>query len=237
LRPTERIGLALLVVVLGCGEPGPDTASSRVVVTAVVTDSISFEPLEAVDICAVDEAGDSLGCTVSEADGAVSLSLPPHTRVQVRFDVEGYYPVAGFFETEDTDIEASLEARIPSLATISLIELLAGVELEEGTGHLMFEAWEEEQVLGAAGVEVALAPQPASSHQFYATEDGGLDGDTTTTSSAGLGGIVNLPPGDYDVTYATSRSCVVNWGWATDAATALARIEADRISFLAQLCL
>ncbi|MEZ4320870.1 MAG: hypothetical protein R3F61_25560 [Myxococcota bacterium] len=151
-----------------------------------------------VDICAHDL---DVPCVTSASDGDFLLEpLPFDADVIITMEKDGHLPTAYHHHTTLTQ-----EWR-KTLMSQGIVDLMTGrvdTEQEPGMGHALFILWEGPDYDAfdrVAGVSFDVHGA-SSGEQFYQADGGLPDADLTATSSSGSGGVFNLVPGRYELTF------------------------------------
>ena len=170
-------------------------------------------PIEGVKVCETDTDN----CAVTDGNGEATIHMPANEEVSYTLEKEGYWPYLVRDVTDETfrdsnwpmysdelmaDFAEALMIRPPLTGLLSLQALSAGSRGANGTAGITFDLMNETAV------------------GFYNEEDWTPTLDLTATTSAGLGGFVEVPPGEYQVEF--GGTCIPDLAWPGDAAN---RIE------------
>ncbi len=187
----------------------------------VTTEDGSGQVLADYEICLVVPKADPLRCVKSAADGSYTLWVPPNTRIANSFRKEDYFPEIGMSVTETSDLLVNFGGLPASRAPI--LAAFVGATIDPTKGQLVFSVFGPNAFVpdggapGSPGVTIALSPR--SGLGPYYTDSGGIpDKMRTTTSTSGLGAILNVDPGSITATFTppTGVACQMFAGWPSD---------------------
>lgn len=181
----------------GTGSGGTGGSSDTVTIELTV---IAFEPGEdnvnvpGAEVC----VADSTNCATTDAEGLVVLTLPANAEIALTVIAEGFTPTLAPQTTTDVDLTMLQTAVLSD----TIAALLAGVL---GTPY----------PLGDVGlIAISALTDPPTD------DDNGIPGVTytldlmATTAPDGVGGYIELSPGEYEITLGgTASNCVVVSGW------------------------
>ena len=198
----------------GMGAGGTGGSSDTVTIDFTV---IAFEPGEDdVDVPGAEVCvADTTNCATTDAEGSVVLTLPANSEVALTVIAEGFTPTLTAQTTTDVDLTMLQTA----VLTDTLAALLAGVLNTPyplgDTGLIAVSALTVPITAndnGIAGVTYSLGEEEA----YYLDENGFPTFDlTATTEPDGVGGYVELSPGEYEIAWGgTASSCVIVSGWS-----------------------
>jgi len=179
-------------------------------------------PLEGVVVAI---KGEKITAT-TDATGAYSLDSVPGGRPQLMtWEHDDYVPTAFTLNAGADDIELDAIMIVPFEAILNAGIVLVTLDLENH-GMIGFAARSEPgDDNGLAGVTVSVTPNDAEG-PFYVAESGIPSADLTTTQAGegqGAGTILNVPPGDHQLSYSGSASgCEpddLGWSAGTDTVT------------------
>ena len=185
-----------------------------VTLSVTVTEAPSFDgnifggpPLEGVELCETD----TTNCATTDPNGVAQIELPANQEISFTLEKEGYVPLLVGDVTDGT---------LPSQTWAMASDELAADFSEI---NMIPYPWKG-GIVGLAvlprmaGVTFDLVDETARG--FYADEEGSWSLDATATTSTGLGGFVEVPPGEYQVEFGgTATFCAPVVAWPGDAAT------------------
>lgn len=197
-----------LFLVVGCTEvtEAPDTVQLTVTVSEGLPPTAAA-PIEGAELC----QADTINCAFSGANGEASIELPANETLSWTLMREGY----GSTVTPDvTDAEFS---------TTTDWQLWTNEWYAENFARLMTPY----PMAGTGGIYVLVLPQfagvtfrlvDATGKGYYFDEEENLSPDLDATTSLGMGGFVEVQPGDFQVEVGgTAQRCVPGWAWPGDA--------------------
>jgi hypothetical protein len=199
----------------GTGATGGDPDLPPVTLFVTTLESPSFEdlwpgpPLEGVEVCETDTDN----CAVSDANGKATIDVPAYQEISFTLEKEGYVPSIVPRVTDET-----LAPESWGLVREELVADFSGLNMipYPWTGGVLFLA----AFPRTAGVTYDLVDETA--RVFYRDEAGTAKFDLTATTccqlGAGLGGFVEVAPGEYQVEFGgTATNCILMAGWPGDA--------------------
>lgn len=199
-----------LLVLCACGASEPPEPEITVSLRSVL---ISFEvqtvPLEGVQVCpmVVD-----LPCVSSDAKGRVVIDgVPANTELALSYRREDLYPGVRMFRTETSNpLEAAF--LLPLRSTVEDRFGQAGLSPDPERGAVLYDAYSNPASPGgiaprAEGVSAILSPPSGTA--FFLNEDTDIEVEPLGTSAAGLGGFMNVDPGEVSLKFEATegRSC------------------------------
>ena len=170
---------------------------------------LPMAPVSGVEVCVREHA--EIACATSDAEGAWSLSgAPPSSELALTFQKDGYISVLRPVLTGLSDVV--LQDDENHLLTVQQLEALwAGVSIDPAKGAIAFFA----TALGtrlrsgsldwARDVTLSVSPDVGDGPLFLDETGTYVPGATATTG--GYGGLLNLDPGDYTLTFTHASSC------------------------------
>ncbi len=193
--------------------------------------------LEDVQVC-VEESSEA--CTVTDSHGDfIVAGLPQAADVSVRVQREGFYPTLLLHHS--TDSEPAWDKKLLTDGMMQTIANRTDEALQPGRGHFSFMVhqahFSQGQVQQTAGISISIEPetdQPA----YYLNSLQLPDRDLDATVGSGGGGLLNLEPGDYQVTFHGANgpcSRIISWDFQPGSPVPV-RIEADRGTYIDVLC-
>ena len=224
--------IALTLCLSACGgDSDPVTLSFQV----DVIDFLTQDPSEGVDVCLLDAGGNI--CQTTDADGqAILTEVPGNSDVTFSFAKSGYVTVEWPITT--TEVNLVFPGTMVDNGSTDGQYGMFGLTRDPAKGVLGFNVGNGDGVTAndVAGVSVSLAPDSAEA-TFYAGDNGMFDDELTATTVYGSGGMVNIPPGDYTVTFTgLPDGCFTVFGHNADPASQSVGIKADVTTWLMLEC-
>jgi hypothetical protein len=151
---------------------------------------------------------------MTDADGNAAIELPVNREVSYTMEKEG------FVKHLRADVLAGDEYRPLTMSTDAQIaaqyERVMSPYPMEGTGTILAQSFRDVLgVLPIAGPTFELVG--AAGKAYYADEEGNWSLDLTATTSAGVGGFVEVSPGEHELRISgTVGNCQVLRGWPSD---------------------
>jgi hypothetical protein len=193
----------------GDGGAGGTATLSILVIETLAEGGI--RPVEGLQLCETDTAN----CMTTDANGNAAIELPVNREVSYTMEKEG------FIKHLRADVLAGDEYRPITMSTdaqsASQYELVMSPYPMEGTGTIFVQAFSDELgVLPIAGATFELIG--AAGKAYYTTdEEGNWSLDLTATTSRGVGGFVEVSPGEHELRISgTVENCQVLRGWPSD---------------------
>lgn len=234
-----KVALALLAVLAGCSDNTSQTAldgtgdlvlldssqdSSQPtdsilgdappasgIVQGVVKLASNGQPVQDENICIFQGGKKTAQCAKTDAAGAFDLSVPMNVEIALLFDKPGFNRFALPLVVDKTPIDVGTW-RTFTEAEASPIFTKVGVSYPlQGEGAFTINA--------TAGAKIALVPSAGKGPYYW---DSNLQPDLSLTemSSSGVGVVVGLAPGVYDVLVShPTLKCVVLFGWTAPTTT------------------
>ncbi len=225
------------LLLLACGddppEPTPTDDSTYLRGTYRQT---NFLPWEGIEVC-VDELPE-LDCVWTDDDGNFLLEgLPLVSDVTVRphhddVGLDTYHP------HHTLDFENTWNRALITHDKLSDAAADLGGGLETGQGHYAFVAITDFPDWSLSNdVTFELVPDPGVDG-YYGKVSGAPDPDLEATGSAGSGGMVNIPPGDYDVIFTGAAGpCRRIASWDFDEGDPVPiTVHADAVTYMEVIC-
>lgn len=230
---------ATLVLVAACGATNADdtgaTGTSQapsVTLTGRVTGVLNTSTIDGATVCL---EGDAASCVTTDSSGAFSLALPTDSDVTVTFSKDDFPTTYMPHHTTTEDLDWTVG--MMSWSEADLQATVVDVELDHSLGTLTFGLVDASgQGADVSGVAVSLSPQAGVGPILV--DSSGLPSTDLTETGTGFGGWINLPEGDYTVSFDYSgMSCTPNFTWsdATDSAASTV-VHAEGISYLQLDC-
>ncbi|MGB5350194.1 MAG: hypothetical protein WBN10_11375 [Polyangiales bacterium] len=193
----------------GGGEAGTGGAES-VELSVTVTEAMGFSgprpPFEGVELCETD----TLNCDTTDASGVATIQVPSNQEISYTVSTEGFAPWLIEDVTDETFRATSWPMFNDMLWEDFSDALMTPYPWTDGGIFLQVHP-------NIEGVTFDLVNQAAK--QYYEVEEGGWSLDLTSTTSRGLGGFVEVPPGEYQVEFGgTATNCTPEIAWPGDAA-------------------
>ena len=205
----------------GGGGSGGDGGGATVQLAVQV---IAFEPgldmnvpFEGAEVC----LADTDNCDTSDAEGNIELEVPAGSELELLVNAADFSPVLTPIATADEDL-ADLLAPIISEATLTLLAGALGTPYPPvGTGYLAVSAVVApiaDVANGIAGITMTPTEEAAV---YYLDENEFPTYDiSATTEPAGVGGLVEVAPGTWELELGgTASNCVIVEGWPGSTAT------------------
>ena len=201
-----------------------------------LTDWLSTEPVEGVQLCA-DYSGEEV-CGTTDADGLVSLTgtLVSGEIVTLRGDKEGYasFLIETLVPDEIVFPEEPTGWLMVSDTAIALLEGAAGVEADVTKGQLTV-------LVDLEGALVALdAAADSGPHYLNSSDDFGTEGPFAAEpgiTASGFASYFNIEPGQVTISVeAEGYTCVPPLGVAGGTNGQTVAVEADRVTYAALAC-
>ena len=194
--------------VVGCNEVTIPPAPLVVTISTWLPQPGVFEgpALEGVEVC---ETG-TTNCVVTNANGGATLLLPVDQEISYTLKKEGY----AWMLHADVIPPDGVRARIGMAMDRSWAEAYENVMSQYpmgGTGGIGFFLTPS----GFAGATFDLVE--ATGKGFYIDEEGNWNPDLAATASNGIGGFLEVAPGEFQIEVGgTAQGCVPDWGWPSD---------------------
>ncbi len=208
---------------------------------ATFVDYVSKAPIEALQVCTIIPEGRDPGCAETIATGQiVAEGFPSNSELLFELNKDAYLTtLIPAVSGEEDDTGSTL---FPVKASdADLLFASASLTLEAGKGSISFIADQSKpgdtaEADGQPDVEVTVSPAGGGTMAF-------LDGLTLSTSAtatfdSGLGVVVNLDPGEYELTFThADHTCTTRLGWSTGQPN-VSRIpvEAGKITYVLHQC-
>ena len=225
----------MIFLMFACSTTGKDTSlhnQPSLSVTGRVVELFGGEGLTDVDVCLTQTSS----CTQTDSDGHYTLEVATQTDHVLELSSPDLVGGALAFSAQDLDME---------LANVSLLS----PALSEGQFSTLNQTWETNtgvlafsisngingDGINIPNVAVDLLPQSGDG-PFYSNALGIPVDDLTATSDNGGGVVINLPQGNYQLTYENlPDNCEVLLGWGTLESHQIP-ILTDRVSFARLTC-
>lgn len=163
--------------------------------------------LGGVAVCGLDLA---IPCVQSEDDGDFLLEpLPLVTDVVVTMRKEGHLPTAYLHHTALT--QEWRKTLMPD-AIVNSMTSRVDTTIDPAAGHVLFILWAGPDYDAFGRVpDVTFTIDAPDAVTFYQGSGGMPDPALTATSDSGSGGVFNLPPGRYSVTFSSGDLTCGPW--------------------------
>ena len=208
-----------------------------VTTTGTINDLIAGEVVADAEVCVYwneDAEGNYADseCQTTDAEGAITHTIPGDTQFLLEAKKEGYMTVVGTGETLAEDI--TWAGPLSPAPAIVAAAALAGVTVEEGQGHSVVTVLSPEGEL-LDGFTVSIVGSDATPAYI---EGGLINTELTETSRSGSAFFFNLEPGSYtiDVQKEGVLCTTSATSWLT-AAGYTAPIRSDSITVTAVRCI
>jgi hypothetical protein len=204
--------LLIALCAVGCGS---DDASSTGGDAAIVPDTVRYEatvadlitggPVAGAQVCILD--ADPADCVATDADGLFAFDLPANTDVALQVMADEYQSALRFIETGDTDKVGNwLSAKVADIDAILSADDTLDWDREKGAVAIFVDL---------DGVKASL--EPASGDLFYLSEAGEVVRDDGTGSPGpSFIDIINVEPGEYELSLDNDGGTCFHKGWTTD---------------------
>ncbi|NOY25088.1 MAG: carboxypeptidase-like regulatory domain-containing protein [Oligoflexia bacterium] len=216
----------------GTSSTSGTSAAPTVTLTGQVIGVLNTEPIEGATVCL---DGDATSCVASDSSGVFSIELPEDSDVTVTFSKTDFPTTYMPHHTTTQDLEWRLG--MMSWAEADLQATLVDAKLDHSLGTLTFGLVDASaQGADVSGVAVSLSPE-AGLGPILVDSDG-LPSLKLTETGTGFGGWVNLPEGDYTVSFTYSgMSCAPTYAWSDASDTSISTIiHAEGISYMQLDC-
>ena len=238
-----RYTLAISVLALAaCSSDKSDTKATGTSATVSISGTIldtKQTPLEGVKVCLDTPPG--VECATTDAKGKGTLSgIPKSTRIRARVTRADFLSVITHGNTDDKDIKG---AQIQLLSEADADKAFETLKLtkDSSKGHILF-ATATDVTLETKVADVSVSTTTTSGKFVFVNAALGPDDALTATSTAGAGGIVNVDPGNYEMTFShASKKCVDGYAWPAKkqpekGVTVQVPVEAGWVTFVAVFC-
>lgn len=187
----------ILLTLLACRQTydGPTPVGDEAVAYGRVVNLLG-SGLGDVEVCG---HGLAIPCTTSEGDGDFLLEpLPDASDVVITMTRDGHLPTA---YQHHTTLDVEWRKTLMSDFIVDQMTSRVDTEQQPGKGHILFILWSEptydsDRVEGVSFTVDGGGPTP-----FYQANGGLPDTSLTATSKSGSGGVFNLEPGDYTLSF------------------------------------
>ena len=197
----------LTLFILGCtgSYDGPPPTGDGAVYGRVI--SLLGAGLGGVEICVHDL---DLPCVFSDGTGDFLLEgLPENTDVVVTMWKDGHLHTAYH---HNTALDQEWRKTLMSNGIVNTMTNRVDTEQRPGMGHAMFILWNGPDYDTFERVEGwSVSVEPTGGEHFYQAGGGLPDPELTATSSSGSGGIFNLEPGQYSLTFSGAEGTCIPW--------------------------
>jgi len=160
-----------------------------------------------VQICAKEV---DVPCVTTEKDGDFLLDhLPEDEDIVVVMKRDGYLTTAYH---HNTSLAQEWRKTLMSDSIINTMTSRAETEQKPGKGHAMFIVWsgpDYDEFDRVEGISVTI--RPSQGEKFYQAGGGFPDPELKATSNSGGGGVFNLEPGDYELTFSGAGKTCEPW--------------------------
>lgn len=240
-RMLKSLCCALLI---GCGSSnnapadlsmnGDMAAPPSIPWTASVVDIQTRSALSGVKVCV---APGNQVCAQTDTVGQATLMVPQNAQFMLSYTLAGYPPQ--YTEHSSTTNVNSSGYLLVSATVEGTLASAVSQQLDPSKANLVFSAVDINYA-PLAGVTFAATPTAGAGPYYFGSSSGLPDANATATNSNGLGFVLNVPAGDYDVTATlTGKSCAgapdKSWPGNT-AASAKSRAIAGAITTISIMC-
>lgn len=170
-------------------------------------------PLEGVEVCETDTSN----CVTTDANGEARLSLPANQEISVTLTKDGYVPYLIRNVTSNKSDIGAKRAMISNAQMADISEDLM-IPYPWTGGWVYLRAWSNLSEVGILeGITYDLVDETAK--QYYVDEDGYPTLGLTATTKWGVGGFLEVTPGEHQFDYGgTATNCRPGASWPADAA-------------------
>jgi hypothetical protein len=223
--------LELLLSLVACNEVATPTAAplTLMVVGKDAEDGPRVE-LEGARIC---QTGTS-HCEVSDDSGVVTIQFPIGEEISWTLERAGYASYLVAYVMPDSGDQSDFEMASSRLMVARHDALLACPHYPMiGTGDILIGL--DPVVLSGATFNLV----DATGEAFYVDADGIWRPDLAATTSRGLGGFCEVPPGNvFEVELGgTAQNCLPGWGWPSTARNAVRfPVQENYVTWVAMDC-
>ena len=202
--------LALPVALLVAGDARA-TGGTVAVAGRVIVNGPGGTWLSGVEVCLVE----TRACVTSGGEGEFSLHAPAHSEVTLTLSKRGHGGVALGLATTGADTRGSVFGMSTDAMLLARKSGVAATHPSDHAGHVVAIASPPDREIGVEGVTLSL--QPASGKgPFYAEPDGTFSTKRDRTSSWSAALFTEVAPGEVEIVYGTSMSCVPGFGgWSS----------------------
>ena len=221
-----------LAIVSACGDEGAPT----VTLTGLIREALTKTPTADVKVCVHGRA--DIACATSDSTGNYTLpGVPANERLWIAYSGQDLVSQLSAKETKTSDIHWT-----HNVANSVLFEsqaTLLGVTIDENMGHVsggLFNTKEEIDNKGEPGLTATITPETGEG-PFYSSAGGLPDTTLSATTTTGAFVLLNVPPGDYVLTF-EGKDCEPHFGWTANGAsnTAEMKVVAGHVSWVNYVC-
>jgi hypothetical protein len=188
-------------------------AATTVTAKGLVTDRVTFNPIQGASVCVVGNA--ALACGTSDANGGYSLQVPANSNVAVIIKEQNHVDNYLTFTTTDATFDLG-PLRVMDKQFDATFAQQAGGVRDTMTGELVVAVFDQFPNPGTVIEHVSLETSGGAGHMFYTDAQGVPSGSLTETSTRGTAGVVNMRPGTYTMWLThPSMNCTNAIAWNT----------------------
>lgn len=216
----------VVIAVVGCGGGGgaPDATVGdsapleppEVEMRGLIQNLISRDAIEGVTVEILDHP--ELGTATTGANGRWSIeNVPANQTYVVHFEIEGYMPaVSRYVAVAEADFAVASDTALfmVSDGVVTTLANFVGVTIDPEKGIIALNVYGGPTAGQLPGATAAISPASGAG-PYYFGPDGLPDPALTETSSNSSVTVVNVDPGDIDVTVA-HPDVTTCWGFADD---------------------
>lgn len=163
--------------------------------------------LSGVEVCVVGPRA----CATSGREGEFLVHAPAHSEVTLTLSKPGHGGVAIGLATTSADARGSVFGMSTDAMLHARKSGVAAAHPSDPTGHVVAVASPPDREIGVEGVMLSIEP-PSGKGPFYAEPDGTFATKRDRTSSWSAALFTEVAPGEVEIVYATSLSCVPGFG-------------------------
>jgi hypothetical protein len=217
------------------GPPPTDAGPPTIQFTVRLVDAMSMAALEGVEICAADRP--DVACAMSNADGQVTMRLPPNSELMLRCANNDYGPFLMTWAIGTSDIDAGTFSLL-AVNIQNAFVIFSGATMWPATGGVTANIYEDivQRNVRVEGATVTITP---TAPLTYVGTNRMPDPTATATTTGGPGLFYDIPPGEVTVTIShPTRTCTGGSGWpvAGDNRSLRTRVYAGALSNVTFVC-
>jgi hypothetical protein len=210
----------------------PDLAAQHPLWTTTVRDIQTMNVLAGVSVCI---APANTVCNTTNASGSVTFSAPKNSQFLLSYSLANY--VQSYTEHTSTTVDDYNNFLLASVSTQGALSGALSKTVDPSKGNLVLSVVDT-QIKPLAGVKFSLTPVAGDGPYYFGPFL--PDKTVTSTSSNGLGLVLNLAAADYDITASLAgKSCAglpANSWQGQTATSAKGRVIVGGITAVTFLC-
>lgn len=222
----------LLAIVSACGDEDAPT----VTLTGLIRDALTKQPTADVKVCVHGRA--DIACATSDNKGNYTLAgVPANERLWIAYSGQDLVSQLSAKETKTSDINWT--HNVVNSALFETQATLIGVTIDKNMGHVSGGLFNTKEVIdnkGVPGLTATITPK-AGKGPFYTSASGLPDAKLSATTTSGAFVVVNVPPGEYVLTF-KGKDCEPYFGWMANGVsnTAEMKVVAGHASWVNYVC-